>query len=195
MTLDGQDVENTLWFVAASEPNTGNMGVLAATMEGWWVSDYAPQISQAVQLRETVVTSMDSATGPQVTRVPTSTTLGSRTDEIMPNSVSLVVSFRTDLRGRSFRGRNYVVGLTAEEVTGNQVNSDIVAAFQDAYSNILTVVTDTDYEWVVASRFSGVDSEGKPIPRSEGIGTPITSVTVVDNIIDNQRRRLPGRGR
>jgi hypothetical protein len=47
----------------------------------------------------------------------------------------------------------------------------------------------------VASRFSGVDSNGKPIPRSEGIGTPITSVTVVDPIIDNQRRRLPGRGR
>jgi len=36
---------------------------------------------------------------------------------------------------------------------------------------------------------------GKPIPRTTGIATKITSVVIVDNIVDAQRRRLPKRGK
>jgi len=46
----------------------------------------------------------------------------------------------------------------------------------------------------VASRFSGVDGDGKPIPRTAGVVTPISNVIVVDRVLDSQRRRLPGRG-
>jgi hypothetical protein len=45
------------------------------------------------------------------------------------------------------------------------------------------------------SRYSGIGTDGKPIPRTEGIATPVTQVVITDHTIDSQRRRLPGRGR
>jgi len=47
---------------------------------------------------------------------------------------------------------------------------------------------------VVVSRFSGVDADGHPIPRTTGVSTLVASVAIVDPVIDSQRRRLPGRG-
>jgi len=47
-----------------------------------------------------------------------------------------------------------------------------------------------------AQGFGGVDPDtGKPIPRAEGVTTPVQSVVITDTIVDSQRRRLPGRGR
>ena len=63
-----------------------------------------------------------------------------------------------------------------------------------AYEGLPSVATVAGYTWVVASRFSGVDAEGDPIPRAAGITTPITTVLIVDNLVDSQRRRLSGRG-
>jgi hypothetical protein len=82
------------------------------------------------------------------------------------------------------------------QTTGaNQIDSATAAAFVDAYSLLLDFGQDIGASWVVVSRFSGVDANGDPIPRAAGVTTPITSVLVVDNIVDSQRRRLPGRGR
>jgi hypothetical protein len=44
------------------------------------------------------------------------------------------------------------------------------------------------------SRFSGVDEDGRPIPRVAGISTVVLSYGVTDNNLDSQRRRLAGRG-
>jgi hypothetical protein len=195
MTLDGQQVENTLWFEKGTTPAVPDMTTLANALLDWWRVSYAPLVSVGLQLREVVVTSQDSSTAPQVTLVPPIVSLGLKNDEIMPNNVTLVVSFRTDLRGRSFRGRNYVTGLTVSSLTGNLIVASDVDAWIGAYNEINTVLGDTVYTWVVCSRFSGVDAAGHPIPRAAGVTTPITAVTIVDNVADSQRRRLPGRGR
>jgi hypothetical protein len=105
------------------------------------------------------------------------------------------VSFRTESRGRSFRGRNYIVGLTEDQVTGNDFASGITGLFQAVYELLLDFGQDIAWAWVVASRFSGVDPvTHDPIPRTTGIATVVTAVTVVDNFVDSQRRRLTTRG-
>jgi hypothetical protein len=120
---------------------------------------------------------------------------GDLNDAPLPNNVTLTVSFRTANRGRSFRGRNYVVGLGETQVAGNTVAPSVITAFDGIYSQLLASPVAAIATWVVVSRFSGVDPVTKePIPRVTGIATPITSVTVVDNVVDSQRRRLPKRG-
>src|SRR5215216_2707941 len=170
MTADNQFVENTLYFEYLSLPTLAEMTTLGQALIDWWDANIAPLTWVGVELREVVVTSLNSGTGLQATVVPAVTQLGELNVSALPMNVSLTISFRTGLRGRSFRGRNYVVGLVEGQTTGaNQIDSATSAAF--------------------------VDANGDPIPRAAGVTTPITSVLVVDNIVDSQRRRLPGRGR
>jgi hypothetical protein len=89
-----------------------------------------------------------------------------------------------------------VVGLTEDQVTANTVHTVTVNDYIAAYGLILTGALADDGVWSVVSRFSGVDPDTKkPIPRTTAVVTPIRSVVVVDATVDNQRRRLPGRGK
>jgi len=196
MSLDGQDIENTLWFENGSDPDATALSELGNLLLDWWIARYKPLTSIACFLREVVVSSMTTESSPQVSVPAPSDTHGDATDEIMPGNVSICVSFRTGLRGRSFRGRNYFAGLTIGQVTGSEVISTQITAITTAYGFLGADISATDWTWVIASRFSGVDPDtGKPIPRAEGVTTPVQSVVITDTIVDSQRRRLPGRGR
>jgi hypothetical protein len=195
MTCDLQQVENTLWFDVGETPNQANMSDTLDAVFGWWKDEIAPLLNVNVELRELVATDMSSATGPQVAFTPTTDNLGALSEELLPNNVSLTVSFRTAQRGRSFRGRNYVVGLSRTQINASTVIEGVVDGFQAGYQNLIAAAGIVGATWVVASRFSGVNpTTGKPIPRTTGIATPITTVVVVDPFVDSQRRRLPTRG-
>lgn len=195
MTANGQQVENTLWARATDPYGAPEMTLLGDNILVWWQDEIEPLVSSGVQLREIVVTDMATASGPQVSVVPPSPVTGDNTANIVPGNVTMSVSFRTANRGRSFRGRNYIVGLTEDQVTGNDFAAGVTTLFGDAYTALLPVIASSAFEWVVASRFSGVDPvTGDPIPRTTGIATPVTTVVVVDNFVDSARRRLTTRG-
>jgi len=195
MLWDGQKVENTLYFGRGFAPTAAQMLAMATLLANWWGTDYANFVAASVDLVEVYATDLTSVSGPTVSYVPPSTISGSLALEAEPNNVSLCVSFRTGSRGRSFRGRNYVVGLTEPALVLSTVQPSTVTAILAAYNQLLSIGTGTGWTWDVVSRYSGVDpTTGKPIPRAAGIRTPITSVVVVDPVVDSQRRRLPGRG-
>lgn len=195
MTTDLQKVENTLWFEVGGPPSASDMNDLGDALITWWNSFYAPLTWTGVQLREVVVTDMSSATAGQVTRIPAGAALGDVSDDPLPTSISLTVSFRTANRGRSFRGRNYIVGMTEGQTIGaNQVNGTVVADWIAAYEALIGVGSIISATWVVVSRFSGIDGDGDPIPRVTGVTTPVETVVIVDDNVDHQRRRGAGRG-
>jgi hypothetical protein len=172
------------------------LNTLATDILAWWQDAYAGLASDNVRLREIVATDMGSPTGPQVSIAAPIGTVGDQSGPQLPNNNTLTVSFRTANRGRSFRGRNYVVGLVRDNVLDNNVVIGYANQVQTVYEQLLPTGTIlTDGTWVIASRFSGVDGDGKPIPRAVGVTTPVTSVVIVDGIVDSQRRRLPGRGK
>lgn len=192
---NGQQVENTLWFTFPDPPDADALATLCNQLFTWWVTNLQPLKSSAVQLREIVATSMDSASAPVAAFSPPTLTIGGNTPNIVPNNVTMSVSFRTSSRGRSFRGRNYIIGLTEDQIAGNQVVAGVTGTWQAAYEELLASASTAGSIWVVASRFSGVDPvTHDPIPRATGITTPVTSVIVVDDNIDSARRRLTGRG-
>lgn len=189
-----QKVENTLWFLGDAPPTVGSMTTLGQEIIDWWVGGLATISNSGVQLREVVVTDMSSAVGPQVTVTTSLPQFGEVAEEPLPSSNTLAVSFRTVNRGRSFRGRNYFVGLSRTQIDGNVVIGGFAGSLVGSYNSLTAAATTAGYTWVVASRFSGVDADGKPIPRAAGITTPVTAVLVADVRVDSQRRRLAGRG-
>lgn len=196
MLLDSQQCENTTYWTRGAPWDVSTLTALNNAMLAWWSDFYAPLVGAPVGLTEIACTSLESATAPQVTLPPAVAANGEIAEETLPNNVSITVSFRTALRGRAHRGRNYIVGLTQPQVNGNTLAAGVSTSIVDAYLALLDVAADLSAHWVVASRFSGIDpTTHKPIPRVTGITTPINAVVIVDQTVDSQRRRLPGRGR
>lgn len=195
MLLDGQKIENTLYFKNNAGWSLAEITNLGNGLLIWWTTLYAVFVSSAVTLREIYLTDIETAVGSTVTiPAPSPAPAGERGSGALPNNVALTVSFRTALRGRSFRGRNYISGFAEDQVVLNTVDSGTLGDITDAYEGLTSVASDVDASWVVVSRFSGVDGDGKPIPRTLGVSTNVSSVVIVDPIVDSQRRRLPGRG-
>lgn len=189
MIVSGQNVENTLWFEFAGPPTTEQMLGLGADLLSWWANQIAPLVSQAVSVTEVYLSDFTSLNGASATVTPLGPLNGQRSSPVMPNNVSLTVSFRTPFRGRSFRGRNYVVGLTEDQIEASSVTAPTGNAFSSAYQELLAVAANNGAQWVVVSRFTN------GAPRPIGLTTPVQSPVVTDLVIDSQRRRLPGRGR
>jgi hypothetical protein len=196
MTYDEQDVENTLYFKKTASIVEADLVTLGDVLYDWWTTFASDAMVSAVELREILLTDLTSETGAQVTKNGAGST-GQAEEDGCPSNVSLCVSFRTALRGRAFRGRNYIVGIPFSQVEDtNRLISAYTAGVVSGYNQFNSSVELGSFAWVAVSRFSGVDATThKPIPRVAGVATPITTALIVDSVIDSQRRRLPGRGR
>jgi hypothetical protein len=185
----GQKIENTLYFRKLGGSSTAQATGLMNDLEVWWTSLLSTYLSEDISLRELNVTDLSSVSGYSVSQsTPTPHPTGQIVAAGMPGSVALCVSLRTPNRGRSYRGRNYVCGLAETNVIGNTVDSSIVAGVLGSYQGIPSSIVSSAWDWVVVSRFNG------GAPRVTGVATDITSVVIVDDFVDSQRRRLTGRG-
>ena len=193
--VNAQKCENTIWAEHATAIDATALGALSIAVRDSWITNMLPLQSSALQLTEVVSTDQTTATGLQDTAAPSTPTFGGSTPNVMPNNVTFAVSFRTGTRGRSFRGRNYVVGLTEDQVAGNSLVAGVSALWIAAYEQLMADIAGAGWQMVIASRFSGVDpTTHQPIPRAAGVTTPVTTILVVDDFIDSARRRLTGRG-
>lgn len=185
---DGQRVENTLYFTReVGSWNETLLTALAAAIGTWWVDNMLPALAASYIVNSIVVQDLNAEAGAIVEDFAHSGTPGEDGTGSMPNNVSWVVKFVTGLSGRSFRGRNYIPGLTRGTVTGDYV----ALSFADGIKSIYEMLLDSffaDTAWTVVSRQENLT------PRTVGVATKVTSVGYTDLVVDSRRRRLPGRG-
>jgi len=179
----------TLGFSQAGAWGASEINQLAVDVADAFVTNALPFMASNYVYEQTVATGLRTDPDVTATSDTASGTPGGSLVVAPPNNVTLAISFRTGLTGRSARGRNFWPGLVASTVTDNEVSA--VAANQIAgwyEASFLPPGGISDWTWVVISRFSG------GAPRVSGIVTPITQVVIVDTVVDSQRMRLPGRG-
>lgn len=188
---DGQTTINDLYFGEpnASPPFSDVVDLLSA-VSAWYLGSIASLASSTwsfVRAQARVLATADGL----VLDDSSNQGAGGVGGGAAPNNVSFAISFRTALGGRSNRGRNYVPGIPLQAVSGNTITSDFVDNYVQAYQALLVGggVLPGDWTWVVVSRQTG------GVVRPTGVTIPITTVLATDNIVDSQRRRLPGRGR
>lgn len=193
---DNQQTINDLYFFQDGGFTELELANLTGNVFSWWNTSVLAVLNEDFNSLRASARDLTSATG-LAFETATGAGPGSVVGEFAPNNVAAVVSFRTGLAGRSFRGRNYIPGISNNAVGGNTIDGTWRDAIIAAYSLLLPggTVLPAGFIWVVVSRYSGVDGDGKPIPRLAGIVTTITAVVFTDNIVDSQRRRLPGRGK
>lgn len=186
--LFGERVENTLNFELPGTPTASEVQEIAEQIEGWFVTSLLPGLSNQLFYVETYARSLHSASAPEFTANTNAGDPGGQTSPGLPANVTWCVKFLTGLTGRSYRGRNYMVGLCENQVVGNTFDSTAAANFVAAYEDILTIQAGFDWVWIVLSR------QQNNVVLTNAVGAPVIGVGYTDLFIDSQRRRLSGRG-
>lgn len=157
---------------------------IAEIFADWWETSLAAQMSNDIALTAVTAHNLDVVNGEKVTFPVSPPVPGGTVQDATTNNVALVASFRTDLTGRSFRGRAYHAGLPAAVIDENEVTVVKAANILASYVVLDTALVSDNCTQVVASFQSG------GVPRSVGVATPVSSV-IVNTRVDTQRRRLP----
>ena len=188
-TYFGEQCENTLYWETGTATTPAIVGGIAAVLLNQWGTVVMPLLSQDLTLREVYAFGLDSASAPSATATPGGGPIaGGVANPGLPGNVALCVSFRTALRGRSFRGRIYLPGITEGMVVGNLIAEATATRIVNAVNTVALEVEDSWAPHCVVSRYEN------NAPRTTGISTLVTSYGVSDLSVDSMRRRLPGRG-
>lgn len=188
LELDGQNIQVCL-DVAVPTETIGALEDAAAGLFGLWAEHLMPNLSGDLTLLSAVCAGLASESSPIGVFVPSSPVLGSVTAASLPNNVAYCISKYTGLRGRSFRGRMFIPGIPENaRTTASHVDPAFRVSIATGCASLLGGMISGGFPPVVVSRFTAGAA------RATGIATPITQLAPVDDVLDSQRRRLPGRG-
>ena len=180
--------ENVLHHKTSASITAAGMLTFAADLRAWYVANVKERQPATLFLSKIIIKDLTTQNAPGIEYTAGMPLPGDRNAPILPMNVTAAVKLLTGLRGRSYRGRLYYVGLCESDVTGDKVNGDVVVDILGRYETLLAVkYAPNDGDWVVVSRWSGL------APRPAGVTTVITGFGM-DEVIDSQRRRLLGRG-
>ena len=139
---DGQQVANVHYYLVDEVPDVDTCRDLAESYITWWdtnIKGGAPSTLALVMVRCTI---METETSPGVevaTGLPLAGTSGS---PAMPNNVTVAIKWSTGLRGRSYRGRTFHIGLTEATVTGNVLAAGMDETLAIVYGDLIALDTD-----------------------------------------------------
>jgi hypothetical protein len=140
-------------------------------------------VSSLVQLQAVRVRNINSETA-QAGESTLPSAAGSKPIDMQPAQVAALIQKRTALRGRSFRGRLYLAGISSASTDpgpGNLLSvyrTALQGAIDGFRADVAVAGAPTPLLLAVVSRYKGVDAQGRPIPRAVGLATTITAMPV-----------------
>jgi len=199
-TCAGQYIENTFHVQKGSPWTASDLSNLVAAFEYWDSSTlYANRWvirrgngSVLVQYKTKDLTT--SSGDVYIYTIPAGGRAGAIPSQgnALPPNVTKCFTLQTGKAGRSYRGRLYFPGMYSVMVQGPPSQGFVPAAWANScvasLNDLRTQLAAVGYTWVVTSFM--IDG----FYRQFGVNTPITNVAYHTLAVDNQRRRLPGRG-
>lgn len=188
-TRDTRNLVNTLHFTKSAGWNLASMTVLAQDLKNWWSTIYRASIPPAVALSQIQIRLLDP-TNPLAVDLPVIPTIaGTRAGSPDAGNVSVTLSERTGLAGRAHRGRIYAPSLMETDVSDTDTLASVtVTSLANAIANLI-------FGFSTNSAFPVIFHRPGLIPKPLDNAFDLVTSYVLENIIDSQRRRLPGRGR
>lgn len=188
MLWDSQSVETVLHFRPDAPLTPTLMNELGAFLQSWWDVQMQAIMPLTLSLVNIKLTDLTIDVGPVINYATGLPLVGTVASPSLPNNVAVVITKRTLLRGRSYRGRIYHPGLHESVVTNNAVDSAFLLGVINRYALVINPVTaGANWDFVVISKYAN------NAPRVSADVTPVESLDS-DGRVDSQRRRLPGRG-
>lgn len=191
-TYLGQICENVFHVIqgdGATAPTVAQMNALAAALVGWEGPQGSHGRNQAAVLQSVIVRDLTTQSGPAVLYQTGLPIVGFNGGQAMPGNVTFAVKWNTALRGRSFRGRTYHIGLSAVNCDGDQIKATEVAGFLSVYQALQSAING-----VPGCTMGVLSYAHNKVWRDAALFTPIVAPSIENNL-DSQRRRLFGRGK
>ena len=184
----GQRMENVLHYSGNLDGGLPTLEALANNAVTQWAATWKAQQSNALTLVAVKVTDLRTQEAPAVEIAVTTNNAGTRSSSTVPSNVAICIQLKTLNRGRSFRGRVYLPGVTTDQFGGDTVVAGIKTELTDSFDfwDFLDA-SGEPFGLQVVSRFHNGAA------RVTGIHTDVTGF-VVNPYATSQRRRLPGRG-
>jgi len=155
--LDGQLIENRLWF----SNDTGvvdatNLQGLADGLKAWWDTKLRPYISHDVTFRRTQVTRWDSVPN-DILAFSSLNQPGGDSEASHSANVSMRVNFKWPLTIKERKNSNFVPGIPLRMIDNNTISSLFQVPIWSAYADLIDdtrlfspVLT---WRWVVTSSY------------------------------------------
>jgi hypothetical protein len=163
--------------------SAADCAAICSVFKQWWDNVYKNMCNTGVELDQVVATALNTVPAAQHTTADG--TLGTRVGAIMPPEITLAVKSTTNLSGRRNRGRQFAWPAIETDLLApddDQFTDGYATSILGVFNNLVLAVQTAGYRLAIKS-------------LADGAMHPIVNYTLVDHIIDNQRRRLPGRGR
>lgn len=187
----GQDstvFENTLYFKKDAAIVGADFIPMGEFLRDWWDDNLSGLISTSTFLAKILMADLTVQNGIGFEFSDTLPINGGEPTDALPLNCAITVKLSTGFRGRGYRGRNYIGGLVDASAIKSMINTSVGVQIIAAYDLLITQTAMPAFTLCVVSRvLNGVE-------RAAGVATPVISASM-DQVMDSQRRRLPGRGR
>jgi len=188
MLLQGQNAVNTFHFINAGAWDIDDMELLGEEVWDAYAAWVAAKYTSGTQLVRVTVTDLRTQFADQyvTTHSPVS---GAVSSAPIPNNVAAAISRRSNLTGRSTRGRVY---LPVENTANTSAANNMATAFRDGALALLdgigSAAAAINFTEVIASYVQN------GVPLTTAAFYVVLSRLVVNLTLDSMRGRLPGRG-
>lgn len=180
----GRIYTNTLYWLKPSGWPEGQAIDACNEIFAQWETEMLTFQSDEMTLLNVVGYDASDPEGYVVTNSVGTPATGGNTFAPMPGNVTATISLRTSNRGKSGRGRIYLVGLCEDQVTENQLTTGVAAQVKLGFELFWAAV-----ESAISADLVVVSFQFDGSPRALGFAQNVTGV-IVDGGIDTQRRRV-----
>lgn len=181
---DGKIVNNVLGFFKTGGFSQLDINNLATMVDTAVLASYVPHVSVGVLYEQTLVRGLTNINDFSAA-ISGGGTVGGISGNALPANVTLCVTLRSPLTGRSARGRFYAVPTgVSQQFTQNTFAAAYITGIETFLDAIQSGATSLAMEFSVISRFT------LGARRTVGTHFPITTIASRNNEIDSQRGRL-----
>src|SRR5215468_6749654 len=116
---------------------------IAAAFVSWWTSNLRANTTPTVSLVQVYMLDVDSTTGTSAIYTTGLPLAGTSSTATAASNAAPIITWRTGARGRSFRGRTYIVGAPLSVFSssdGTQTNPSFVTAYNSAAAALITAI-------------------------------------------------------
>ena len=176
--------ENCLYFNYGDSFGVADFNLLADRLVDNWDTNVKAHVAATCFLREVFGTDLTSDTAPTYTLPLVPAHQGGSLSPSSPGSITKAYYFRTAGRGRSSRGRNYLIGAVEDVVAGNFITTDWIGYFDNFYNQVDADADDIGTQWCVVSRVHN------GLPRETALVQRITAWGVANTKVNTMKGRL-----
>lgn len=182
-TMFGQNFENVLTFEKTTGAFTqAEVELMAEDLSTWVLAELVPEVVTDLTFTEWYIVDLSNQNGWVVEY--TINEPGTIAVDPLPPQDAICISFLTNSRGRSFRGRTYLPGISKNSVDNGLVIAGVQTSLFGAYNSLNGYLASYDTIHVVPSRISN------GVERTTGVTTPVTNYRVNPAVATQRRRRI-----